>query len=492
MANLTVSGDSDYSSTGTPDTFTPVSDGPSGTDAVAAHINGIATAITELQALAGNALTLKGSVADLVARLSRVIHADGALAKGTAFPGTPIDGQPFYRTDLNTLYIYDAGTTSWALGLDDGTFALIDGTRDFTGDIKVRKSTPAVRLCGTEASANDVLIREQTGVLYFYKNTGSEGAPTWTEFFNINGTTGAITTLLTRLTGSGAFKAILTHANTADRTYTLPNFNWDFLTGTVFKGPTSCGSGSTRSHEGSVTVSSNGNYSGIHFYTDFTLNSGVTMTVPAGTRRLIIIASETITINGTINASGAGASGYIADSFTVEPGSDQPGGGSTANVSRLTTLDGTGTGLSYYQAGVTGGAVRYGSSLIQAGGATAGTQVTGSAVLPVHLWMEACGGGAGAGESHETGIGNAGQAGGAGGGSLVLIAPTIVLASTATLNTSGSNGASGSGGGGAGNVYITARSFTDNGCTFTQTAGTAGGGGGGAGAAGVKQINIYS
>ncbi len=80
----------------------------------------------------------------------------------------------------------------------------------------------------------------------------------------------------------------------------------------------------------------------------------------------------------------------------------------------------------------------------------------------------------------------------------MLIAPTVVLAATATLNTSGitPNGAQyGAGGGGAGNIYIVTRSYTDNGATFTQTAGgtdTGGFSNGGAGASGVKQIYIYS
>src|SRR3990172_12711086 len=106
MSNLTVDGDSDFTSTGTPDTFSVLSNGPTGNDGLAEHVNGVCRAVTELQALIGNALTLKGTVADLVTRLSRVIHEDGAIAKGTSFPGTPIDGQPFYRTDQNVLYIY--------------------------------------------------------------------------------------------------------------------------------------------------------------------------------------------------------------------------------------------------------------------------------------------------------------------------------------------------------------------------------------------------
>jgi len=77
----------------------------------------------------------------------------------------------------------------------------------------------------------------------------------------------------------------------------------------------------------------------------------------------------------------------------------------------------------------------------------------------------------------------------------VLIAPSVVLANTATLNTSGSagTGAAGAagGGGGAGNGYIITTSYTDNGCTFTQTGG-AGAGVGKEGGNGIKQINIHA
>ena len=83
----------------------------------------------------------------------------------------------------------------------------------------------------------------------------------------------------------------------------------------------------------------------------------------------------------------------------------------------------------------------------------------------------------------------------------MLIAPTVLLASTATLNTSGAAGTAagsngtGGGGGAGGNVYICCKSYTDNGCIFTLTGGAGGTStayAGGAGANGVKQINIYA
>lgn len=285
---------------------------------------------------------------------------------------------------------------------------------------------------------------------------------------------GAVLTECWRFAAAAAFKAILTHTNTADRTYTFPDWDWDFISGTIFRAPTSCASGSTRSHEG-VFSSASGNLSGIHFYSNFTLNNGHTLTVPAGKRKLAIIATGTITINGTINASGAGAPGASVTTFN-QNGTDQPGGGSGSGGS-----GDSGGGVVIHGIYILGG-----GSAGSGGAGGAGTQLTGSDVPLLKDALLAMGGAAG---SMLNGTGSAG------GGSIILIAPTIILASTAVLNTSGQAGnVNGDGGGGAGNVYISARSFTDNGCTFTMTGGAAGGGAfpGGAGAAGVKQINIYS
>ncbi|MDF2457668.1 MAG: hypothetical protein K0S79_84 [Nitrospira sp.] len=192
--NLSVDGDSDYVDTGTPDSATPVSnstDGSDGSDLIAEHINGLLVAVPALQALLGNALTLKGSVADLATRLARSLEADGAFRKGTSFPGTPIAGQPFWRTDQALFYVYDGVAGQWVLGQDNPLYALIDGTREYTGVIKIEMSVPGVRLRGLEVSGRDVFIAESGGTLYFYDNTGTEAVPIWTERFSVNMATGA-------------------------------------------------------------------------------------------------------------------------------------------------------------------------------------------------------------------------------------------------------------------------------------------------------------
>lgn len=267
---------------------------------------------------------------------------------------------------------------------------------------------------------------------------------------------------------------------------------WSY--GLAYHGPGSIGSGSTRTHEGVANINANQNLSGIHYYTDFTLASGVTLTVPAGSRALVIVASKTITINGTINANGGGSAGG-------SPGAS--GGGIGGNgIHGTDQPGGTGGNVSGFAGGLRGDAVLHGVAI-----SSAGTQVTGSALLGIMSapWTALGGGSGGGGGRTAAGTSGAG-AGGAGGASIVLIAPTIVMASTAILNTSGGTGAGsgndgvnqrgGGGGGGAGNVYILTRAYTDSGATFTQTGGSGGpgangGASGSAGAAGVKQVMIY-
>jgi hypothetical protein len=284
-----------------------------------------------------------------------------------------------------------------------------------------------------------------------------------------------------RWVATTAYKAIFTHANSADRTYTLANR--DCTLGHRYDCPTSAGSGSTRSHEGTVTISVNQALSGGHFYTNFTLNSGVTITPATGSDFLAIYATGTITINGTIAANAIGQAGGAAEADGTA-GTDQPGGAGGA-------AGGGGT------AGGSGGAV------VHHGISRSTTQVTGSDVVHALSPFSCPIGGAGGGGGGAVGGGSS-NGGGRGGGSIILVAPTVILGASSVLNTSGGAGTStsagnsgGGGGGGAGNIYIFTHSYTDNGATFTQNGGAGGTNGGGSGAGGsagsdgVKQINIY-
>lgn len=274
--------------------------------------------------------------------------------------------------------------------------------------------------------------------------------------------------------------------------------------------PSSVGAGSSRSHEGDGVIISNGNYSGVHYYRSFWLKSGITMTVTSGEKSLVIISETAITIEGTITAAnaGGGGGGGGGGGTSGAGGPCTPGGpGGSGGDGDEGTCQPGGTG----SAGASPGPGAFGGGGGGSGGVArvvvhgikhiaGGTQVTASRLArllqdPSIVMGGSGGGGGGGGGGGSCGIpgnsnGSPGGAGGTGGGSIVLIAPIVVIKSSATFNTSASAGsAPGGGGGGAGNVYIHARTgnFSDAGATFTQT----GGGGPVAGQAGVKQINLY-
>ena len=334
-------------------------------------------------------------------------------------------------------------------------------------DIKVKKDTPRFRLKGTEGSAQEFNIAESGGDLLIQRNDGSESSPSWATIAQYDNSEGDwILTGNLQVTGTGAFTDNLTGA-----------FQSTLLQGTT--------AGDNYTHEGSVTISVNQNLSGVHYYTDLTINSGVTVTLPASSGRLVIIARDAITLTGTakIDAAGAAApttSAAAGAGATGGSGTDQPGGG------------GGGSGASY--AGGAGGSVTregtapsWATAVIGAGG-TAGSATTdggaGSSLAPTPTWMSwmfAFGGGAGGAGGVETTTSGTNGNGGAGGGTVVLIAPTINLGSGSEIDTSGADGGAasdtprigGGGGGGAGNIFLICRSgyLTNSGCTFTQTGG---------------------
>lgn len=425
----------------------------------------------------------------------------------------------------DVLFFLNDGAGVWRLG----SHYQYDGLLISTQDSRTNTVDPALTIRSTTSGTPAAGIG--TGILLQAESTDENpadfgqlefaasdvGASEDTYFQILLRVAGAALSAAYRFVATSAFRAIFTHANTADRTYTWPNRDTTVDAGDIYMGPSATGSGSTAAHEGTVTISASQALSGIHFYTDFTLDAGDTLTIADFAGRLCIVATGTITINGTIDGVGAGSAGGTAIPTTYTwneafdgvglPGMSQPGGGG----------GGAGGG------GVTAG--------------TAGVQLTGETYVSGHPMF--LGGGSGGGSGAPT-ISGTGGTGGNGGASIILIAPTVILGAASVLNTSGaagstsaSAGAGGGGGGGAGNVYVFCRSFTDNGATFTQTGGAAGGGAGGsvagdttkdgarggqigypclvrgaaggasnaaagtganggAGAAGVKQINIYA
>lgn len=75
------------------------------------HINKIQNEVIALQTYVGT--NPHGNSSNLTTRLGVLLATNGAFAQGVAFPTGLVDGQVFYRTDLNGLYVYNG--SSWDL-----------------------------------------------------------------------------------------------------------------------------------------------------------------------------------------------------------------------------------------------------------------------------------------------------------------------------------------------------------------------------------------
>lgn len=245
--------------------------------------------------------------------------------------------------------------------------------------------------------------------------------------------------------------------------------------------------------DGDVTITTNTTLSGIKRYNNFTINAGVTVTIEQG-KPLIIFARGTVTINGIIDGDGKGALGGISANSGANGDCGSGGGG----------------GGGYSGAGANGGPSNYlGENRPGGSGGSMGNNNggAGSSLSNLKRFMYEIGltGGSGGGAG---GIGNTGVsgAGGNGGGVIIIVAPTIIVASGATIKANGANGANGvgggsassyggGGGGGGGLIYAQAKSYTSTG-TIQVNFGTGGtddgsnNGAGGNGGAGVIDVEI--
>lgn len=211
--------------------------------------------------------------------------------------------------------------------------------------------------------------------------------------------------------------------------------------------------------DGNVTLIANANYDTPKNFTDFTLNSGVTLSVTNALTPLIIRCTGTCTINGTIDLSGKGY--QITDSNE-----------GTKGVNR--SYRGAGGGAGGNSGGEGGGSTLYPSetSAIQ--------NVLFQSILSMNLELS-CGGSGGNSVKGSTGTWPVG-AGGAGGGAILIIAKSIT--GTGNIFAKGSNGGvpssgthkAGGGGGGGGEIALITSSYT-----FSGTVSAAGGSGGNVG-----------
>ncbi len=286
---------------------------------------------------------------------------------------------------------------------------------------------------------------------------------------------------------------------------------------------------------GDVTISTDttlGNSDNLRQYTNLTIDATKTLTCGTTTgKKWIFFATDSITINGTLNLNGVGAAG----------GNGGSGGGGGAGGS--TSVGGTGNdggaggtgGDGYNQSSIAGGtnAAEGGSGgnsytfANHAGGSGgAGNGGGGSASSIIDTTDESNwelkilvfnqlihygaggnggegGGGGGGGGSHGAaggngGTGGSGGAGGNGGGCIILCAPTITFGTNGAITCAGlagSNGNSGATGGagyvgnaggvgGAGSIIGGAAAVAGTNGGTQQSGGGGGGGGGSYGASG--------
>lgn len=76
------------------------------------HINDLQLEVTAIETELG--INVAGSKTDLKTRLAVSIADDGAIQKGTAFPGSPVAMQLFGRTDEDVLYRRNAANDDWS------------------------------------------------------------------------------------------------------------------------------------------------------------------------------------------------------------------------------------------------------------------------------------------------------------------------------------------------------------------------------------------
>lgn len=292
--------------------------------------------------------------------------------------------------------------------------------------------------------------------------------------------------------------------------------------------------------DGNVTLSSNTAISGAKYYNNLTINAGVDVT---GASPIIIFARNTITINGTITpnrtAGGAGGNGggggsngdtstasqaapYLGTQGSIGTGGDAgyvhsnpsgsqggSGGASGSHTTGGVTNSGGGAGDRAAAVGKFSSQLmtKIRTSVISNPNSIGGGGSGGSG-----------GGGGGGGSSTGTyaGSGGTGGTGGSGGGSVIIIAPTIIFNSGASIlsnglaGSNGNNGANGSvgyvghrrggagggggggGGGHGGSIMFIYKSLTDSGTT-NVTGGAAGtGGSGGAASSGATYAYLDS
>ena len=257
--------------------------------------------------------------------------------------------------------------------------------------------------------------------------------------------------------------------------------------------------------DGTVSDSANRTLARVHYYEDWTIDSGAIVTTagyPVFVRGTLTIDGATLRWAGAAGASSAaGGAGGVAGVTTVLSGGAAGGAGTNTNgnpggASAVAITTGTG-GIG--GTGASGSPGAAGTSTLAVGDTRSLHASLYGRDAAAALFTAGAGGGAGAGVA----ILAVGAGGGAGGPTVLVVARQIVLLNSGLITAPGGNGgagnaanpAGGGGGGQGGIVRVVCRELDDAGGTITAPGGTggiAGGGGGGAGANGQAGAVVIS
>ena len=216
---------------------------------------------------------------------------------------------------------------------------------------------------------------------------------------------------------------------------------------------------------GAVTISGNTTYQpGAREYTNFTVNSGVTLTKGSDyPGPLIIKCTGTLTISGKIEASNPWTKQDTGGSGGSGGGGNSGGSASTSDTNHTDVA-----------AGADGAAVNVAGN--------AGSNADVSAIEAQLTTRNSLYYGGSAGSNGGTGGSGTAGAGGEGGGVIILIAETIDFNASGEIDVSGADGVAGTilsgggGGGGGGMILMLYETLNTDSGTYTVSGGSGGGG----------------
>jgi hypothetical protein len=422
-------------------------------------------------------------------------------------PGSPEDGELFYNTSSGQVEYYDGDSDTWRTFLmQDGSVSMSGvlnlGANDLenVGDIEDADGNTIYDFSAGHvlASAIDPTVDADT--------VDGEDASAFADAGHIHDNRYYTETELNDSSQNSADVPNADHADNASRydniapsdgipghviTTDGSNARWELPPSRFLYG-----SGT----DGDITDISNRSRSGVIRANNYTLQGGVTVSVD---QALVIIADESITVNGTIDATGEGASGGSGGNGGSEIGTgySEPSSGGAGTLLPTSNGGSGGSGSSDID-GASGGngdtsmipsAHMIGTGpqplhdvndSVGAGGGGGGPGINDSSINESgNNGSPPGGGGAGSLTEIDGGSGDGGD-GGNGGGLIVLMAPEVEL--NGSLVADGADGADGQdanyapgggGGGGTGGVAVIYGEDITNSGTISAAGGNGGTGG---------------